>query len=121
MKPNAAFMGRGNSTNKEFDQLQVMKQISNKRRMTIASKGDFLATYKSKVKNFVASFGDSNNLLDTILLNNSLKTNTKQGGFTQKSYTLNKKNQVLTELFKSRSHKGSKLTEDVSRPQSIHL
>ena len=114
-------MGRGNSTNKEFDQLQVMKQISNKRRMTIASKGDFLATYKSKVKNFVASFGDSNNLLDTILLNNSLKTNTKQGGFTQKSYTLNKKNQVLTELFKSRSHKGSKLTEDVSRPQSIHL
>lgn len=69
--------------------------------------------FKNKSKNF--SLTDSN-LLDNMLLGgNATHKNATAKGFAQKTYTLNRKNPVLTDLFKSNTkHKGSKLTEDVS-------
>ena len=60
---------------------------------------------------FNTAFNEGNNLLDAILLNNQKATGSK--GFGQKSYTLSRKNPVLTDLFRTQKNKGSKLNEEV--------
>ena len=106
MRPNAAWLGK----DKQDDELGAsfkMTEIRDKRRSTIASKmPDINRLISMKPKT-------NNDTIQPVLDLTQQRLSGSKGFVQQKAFVL-KKTQVLTDLFKSKEKKGSKINEDVS-------